>query len=83
MVSFILIAAFSFWFAELSTVPQQIVIFFEIKRIRPFDCTKCLSFWVALFYGLLYYEVHLVILYAGLTSLFAIIFSRIYYKLLS
>jgi hypothetical protein len=83
MVSFILIAAFSFWFAELSTVPQQIVIFFEIKRLRPFDCTKCLSFWSAIGYGLVYYEVHLVILYAGLTSLAGIILSRIYYKLLS
>jgi|LakMenE01Jun11ns_1017448.scaffolds.fasta_scaffold9954364_10 hypothetical protein len=83
MVSFILIAAFSFWFAELSTIPQQIVIFFEIKRLRPFDCTKCLSFWSAIGYGLVYYEVHLVILYAGLTSLAGIILSRIYYKLLS
>jgi hypothetical protein len=83
MVSFILIAAFSFWFAELSTVPQQIVIFFEIKRLRPFDCTKCLSFWSAIGYGLVYYDVHLVILYAGLTSLAGIILSRIYYKLLS
>jgi hypothetical protein len=83
MVSFILIAAFSFWFAELSTIPQQIVIFFEIKRLRPFDCTKCLSFWSAIGYGLVYYEVHLVILYAGLTSLIGIILSRIYYKLLS
>jgi hypothetical protein len=83
MVSFILIAAFSFWFAELSTIPQQIVIFFEIKRLRPFDCTKCLSFWSAIGYGLVYYEVHLVILYAGLTSLTGIILSRIYYKLLS
>ena len=83
MVSFILIAAFSFWFAELSTIPQQIVIFFDIKRLRPFDCTKCLSFWSAIGYGLVYYEVHLVILYAGLTSLIGIILSRIYYKLLS
>jgi len=83
MVSFILIAAFSFWFAELSTVPQQIVIFFEIKRLKPFDCTKCLSFWSAIGYGLVYYDVHLVILYAGLTSLAGIILSRIYYKLLS
>jgi len=83
MVSFILIAAFSFWFAELSTIPQQIVIFFDIKRLRPFDCTKCLSFWSAIGYGLVYYEVHLVILYAGLTSLTGIILSRIYYKLLS
>ena len=83
MVSFILISAFSFWFAELSTVPQQIVIFFDIKRLRPFDCTKCLSFWSAIGYGLVYYEVHLVILYAGLTSLAGIILSRIYYKLLS
>jgi hypothetical protein len=83
MVSFILIAAFSFWFAELSTVPQTLVIFFDIKRLRPFDCTKCLSFWSAIGYGLVYYEVHLVILYAGLTSLIGIILSRIYYKLLS
>jgi hypothetical protein len=83
MVSFILIAAFSFWFAELSTIPQTLVIFFDIKRLRPFDCTKCLSFWSAIGYGLVYYEVHLVILYAGLTSLAGIILSRIYYKLLS
>lgn len=83
MVSFILIAAFSFWFAELSTIPQTLVIFFEIKRLRPFDCTKCLSFWSAIGYGLVYYEVHLVILYSGLTSLIGIILSRIYYKLLS
>jgi hypothetical protein len=83
MVSFILIAAFSFWFAELSTIPQTLVIFFDIKRLRPFDCTKCLSFWSAIGYGLVYYDVHLVILYAGLTSLAGIILSRIYYKLLS
>lgn len=83
MVSYILIAAFSFWFAELSTIPQTLVIFFELKRLRPFDCTKCLSFWFAIVYGLFYYDIHLVILYAGLTSLFGIIFSRIYYKLLS
>jgi hypothetical protein len=83
MVSFILIAAFSFWFAELSTIPQTLVIFFDIKRLRPFDCTKCLSFWSAIGYGLVYYDVHLAILYAGLTSLTGIILSRIYYKLLS
>lgn len=83
MIEFILIAAVSFWFAELSTIPQRIIIAFKLKKFYPFSCSKCLGFWFGLNYGLVVLPVHLAIFYACVTSLLSIIYSRAYYKLLS
>lgn len=63
---YVLIAAFSFWFAELARIPQMIMeklwrlgwvykTYFgnELpRRLKPFDCTLCLSFWGGLAYSL-------------------------------
>lgn len=82
MIELILIAAVSFWFAELSTLPQLFYLKTDY-RLLVFNCSKCLSFWFSLIYCLTLYPIHISIFYAALTSLVAIIFSRIYYKLLS
>lgn len=57
----LIIAAFSYWFAVFSGIPQYIskVLFkFGVKkqigtgympiRLYPFDCEKCLAFWLAI-----------------------------------
>jgi len=78
----LILSACSFWFAELSTIPQTIIQRFDLNRLRPFDCSKCLGFWVGVIYLLINFNINQIYL-PILTSLFAIVFSRIYYKLLS
>lgn len=92
---YFLIAAFAYWFAALSGVPQYVsgVLFnFGVKkkyagdfmpiRLKPFDCEKCLAFWLAIWYGS-FHQQHLweLGLYSGITSLMAIIVSRLYNKI--
>jgi hypothetical protein len=36
----------------VSNVVQTFKWFFNIKRMKPFDCTKCLSFWVCVLLGI-------------------------------
>jgi len=78
----IIISICSFWFAELSTIPQTIIQWLDTNRLIPFDCSKCLGFWVGVFYiyGCREYEFFYLPL---LTSFVSIILSRLYYKFLS
>jgi hypothetical protein len=66
MVNYLYIALFAFWFAELSTIPQRILIATGFKNLYPFSCVKCLSFWMALIYS---YNEPFCIIIAGVTSL--------------
>lgn len=69
---------FAFWFAELSAIPQRILIATGLKHLYPFSCVKCLAFWMALIYS---YNEPFCIIIAGCTSLVAmtlcLIFNRI------
>lgn len=38
----------------ISNVVQTFKWFFNIKRLKPFDCTKCLSFWICLMQGIMF-----------------------------
>lgn len=78
MINYLYIALFSFWFAELSTIPQHILIKFNLKHLYPFSCVKCLSFWMALIYS--YNETWCIII-AGVTSLLAMTINLIYNRL--
>lgn len=78
MVSYILIALFAFWFAELSTIPQRILIATGFKNLYPFSCVKCLSFWMALIYS---YNEPFCIIIAGVTSLLSMTICLIFNRL--
>lgn len=90
----VLLALFAFWFAELSSVVQNIYIKLSEKEIKlnffislfftVLTCTKCLSFQIGLIYfGYETRHIGFTLLYAGITSLTGMAISRIYYKLLS
>ena len=78
MINYLYIALFAFWFAELSTIPQRILIATGFKNLYPFSCVKCLSFWMALIYS---YNEPFCIIIAGVTSLLSmficLLFNRI------
>jgi hypothetical protein len=40
----------AFWFANITGIPQAFKRAFQKEKLRPFDCSKCLSFWMALAY---------------------------------
>lgn len=85
MTEYLLIALFSVWFAELSTLPQTVIMWVDsplFKRFKPFDCPKCLAFWLALIYSW-HYSWYEILIISGVTSLAAICISRLYYKILS
>ena len=42
----------AFWFACVTGVPQKFRNAFKKDRLRPFDCTKCMAFWLALIHEL-------------------------------
>lgn len=52
MIDFItiLIPVISFWFACITGIPQRFKFAFKRSALKPFDCSKCLSFWIALIY---------------------------------
>jgi len=78
MINYLFIALFAFWFAELSTIPQRILMATGWKHLYPFSCVKCLSFWMALIYS--YNETWFIII-AGVTSLLAMTINLIYSRL--
>jgi hypothetical protein len=94
MIEYLYIAAFAFWFAELSSVPQLVLHWINflywvafgnhniLDRLKPFDCVKCLAFWAG---GIYTYHLTDSILYSvfcgGLVSLVAMVLDKIYYKL--
>ncbi len=66
------------WFVKYSEIPQIIqrvkFVFWKNPRLRPFDCEKCLSFWLSLIVD---HSCIWSIAYAGIVSLFTIIASRL------
>jgi len=78
MINYLFIALFAFWFAELSTIPQRILMATGWKHLYPFSCVKCLSFWMALIYS---YNEPFCIIIAGVTSLLAMTINLIYSRL--
>lgn len=86
-MTYVLIAAFSFWFVELTRLPFKLMSWLCDKgwvkkyymgqpiprRITPFDCTLCLAFWLALAYALATNPANLI--YAPLTSMLAVTIS--------
>lgn len=62
MTEYLILSAFAFWFAELSSIPQMVLHWINflswmiggshngLTRLKPFDCVKCLGFWIGLIY---------------------------------
>ena len=50
-------------------------------RLLPFDCEKCLSFWMVFTYGAFHEHLWMALLYAGCASLGAILFTKLIGKL--
>ena len=46
MISYF-IPLIAFWFARVTGVPQKFKFAFK-RRVKPFDCPFCFSFWLAL-----------------------------------
>lgn len=87
----LIIAAFSYWFAALSGVPQYIskVLFnFGLKReigtgylpirLYPLDCEKCLAFWLSII--CFWWEDWFVII-SGVTSLVSMVIGYLINKI--
>jgi|688.fasta_scaffold11191_3 hypothetical protein len=55
----------------VSNVVQTFKWFFNIKRLKPFDCTKCLSFWICLMQGILFNISLQILIPLCFTSMFA------------
>ena len=78
------IILFTCWFVMFSGVPKMILWFVNKyihngNRIRPFDCEKCLAFWISIIY--FFHEGWLCIPIAGCVSLGAIMLSILINKL--
>jgi len=87
---YILIAIFSYWFAGMSKIPTYVknVLFnFGIKkgdlpiRLKPFDCEKCLAFWMCVWYFLFPKLFPVIIIYAGCASFAAILIQILISKI--
>lgn len=94
MKEIILIAIASTWFTTMSNIPQTIKYYLKklniwyltdeygvhvARRIKPFDCEKCLSFWLTIIYcWSLHYELLYVLLYATCASSISLLISKIY-----
>ena len=50
-------------------------------RLLPFDCEKCLSFWMVFTYGAFHEHLWMALLYAGCASLGAIIVTKLLAKI--
>lgn len=49
----VIIAIVSWWIADGSNIIQFVKFMFKMDRLRPFDCPKCLGFWLGLIYSLI------------------------------
>ena len=55
----------------VSNVVQTFKWFFNIKRMKPFDCTKCLSFWICFMLCIYFNYQFILIISLSFTSMFA------------
>lgn len=55
----------------VSNIVQTFKWFFNIKRLKPFDCTKCLSFWICLMQGIMFNISLQILIPLCFTSMFA------------
>ena len=83
---YFLLGLISFWFAILSRIPQFVMKLINIlftknlTRLKPFDCSKCLGFWIGLIVSLVCEPYVMCLVYAPLTSLTATLTEKIYIK---
>ena len=49
LIAFGIIGAYLSVFADIS---KPVRTFFKLQRLKPFDCEKCLGFWIAFIYYL-------------------------------
>ena len=83
----LLIASACYWFAEMTRIPQTIGWAFrkpvkppfvpKPRRLNPFDCPLCLSWWVSLIVFWQMYPVWYAVLYAALCSGCAVLIDKL------
>ena len=82
---YILIAVFSYWFAGLSGIPNYtkgVLSNFGINiKLRPFDCERCLAYWLALWFYLFPNYFPMIIIYAGCASFGAILLFTLFNRI--
>lgn len=79
---YILIGIFVVWFVEVVRIPQRLMQFLHDRkliyksyygqtvprRIKPFDCVECFSFWISISYSLTHENFFTSFLYGAATS---------------
>ena len=73
MIEIISIACSGVWIASVSGLIQQFKWKFKIDKLKPFDCCKCMSAWIGLFY--FYFQLNLPIFATIIYSLFSSVLS--------
>ena len=48
------IAAIAVFISKLSNWPQLAMHYTKLKRLKPFDCTMCMSFWLGAYFYFVY-----------------------------
>lgn len=86
MIDIVIIAIFSFWFAELTKIPQRLsqrikTAFGKDWSLKPFSCTKCLSFWIGFVHGWLIGLGVASIIYGGLCSFSGILAFKLWERI--
>ena len=72
-----LIPIIAFWFAKITFIPQSITVL----RRKPFNCSKCMGFWLGLFYQFAEWKGIDSIIIACLTSFGAYLLEVVFEKL--
>lgn len=72
----VVIACISVWISEASPIMPWLKARLGKKRLKPFDCAFCLSFWVSLIYFFILTLDWRYVAYAMVTSLLAVIISK-------
>lgn len=92
---YLLIVCFSVWFVDFLRLPQRLAVWLCDKglyyktyygqpiprRLKPFDCVMCLSFWLALTYSVYEKNFLLAPLVSATTSLGACVLGNLIRKL--
>lgn len=82
LVTIISLSCLAFSMAELSGIPQWIRFKLKLKRLKPFDCNKCMGFWLGLIYYWDWNNYWTGLLYGGLCSILAVFICLTYHKLI-